>query len=148
LPHVLGSELFRRSDGERAPPQPKLDAEYLARHDPLTGLPNRIMLQEEAHHWIMRLGGGPMALILMDLNDFKEINGTLGHSPGDRGLRQVGERLTAFRVEGTLVARLGGDEFAILRTMTDPVSAEQLAVTVSEALRRPFLVSGMTLEID
>ena len=150
VPRVLGSGLLRRSDGERAPPLPgpKLDAEYLARHDSLTGLPNRIMLQEEAHTWIMRLGGGAMALILMDLNDFKEVNDTLGHSTGDQVLRQVGERLSAFRVEGTLVARLGGDEFAILRTMTDPVSAEQLAESVSESLRRPFLVSGMTLEID
>ena len=107
-----------------------------------------MLLREEAQRLIMRLNGDAMALILMDLNEFKEVNDTLGHFAGDQLLRQVGERLAGFATESTLVARLGGDEFAILRSQADAVTAEQLAMRVGESLRRPFLVSGMTLEID
>jgi diguanylate cyclase (GGDEF)-like protein len=133
---------------QRLPATPALDTEYLARHDALTGLPNRVLLREEAQRRIMRLNGDAMALILMDLNEFKEVNDTLGHFAGDQLLRQVGERLAGFTTESTLVTRLGGDEFAILRNQADAVTAEQLAMRVGESLRRPFLVSGMTLEID
>jgi diguanylate cyclase (GGDEF)-like protein len=133
---------------QRLPATPALDTEYLARHDALTGLPNRVLLREEAQRRIMRLNGDAMALILMDLNEFKEVNDTLGHFAGDQLLRQVGERLAGFTTESTLVTRLGGDEFAILRNQADAVTAEELAMRVGESLRRPFLVSGMTLEID
>ncbi|HZI34636.1 MAG TPA: EAL domain-containing protein, partial [Gaiellales bacterium] len=133
---------------QRLPATPALDTEYLARHDALTGLPNRVLLREEAQRRIMHLNGDAMALILMDLNEFKEVNDTLGHFAGDQLLRQVGERLAGFTTESTLVTRLGGDEFAILRSQADAVTAEQLAMRVGESLRRPFLVSGMTLEID
>src|SRR6476646_3543888 len=155
LPHLGGIQLPARRPRARKPGKqprlpatPALDTEYLARHDALTGLPNRVLLREEAQRLIMRLNGDAMALILMDLNEFKEVNDTLGHFAGDQLLRQVGERLARFTTESTLVARLGGDEFAILRSQADAVSAEQLAMRVGESLRRPFLVSGMTLEID
>ncbi|HEV8450162.1 MAG TPA: EAL domain-containing protein [Gaiellales bacterium] len=150
LPHLRRPQLPARRLRRpvRLPNTPVLDTEYLARHDPLTGLPNRVLLREEAQRLIMRLNGDAMALILMDLNEFKEVNDTLGHFAGDQLLRQVGERLSRFTTESTLVTRLGGDEFAILRTHADAVTAEQLAMRVGEALRRPFLVSGMTLEID
>ena len=150
LPHLRRPQLPARKPGTppRLPATPALDTEYLARHDALTGLPNRVLLREEAQRLIMRLNGDAMALILMDLNEFKEVNDTLGHFAGDQLLRQVGERLARFTTESTLVARLGGDEFAILRSQADAVTAEQLARRVGESLRRPFLVSGMTLEID
>ena len=150
LPHLRRPQLPARRPGKppRLPSTPALDTEYLARHDALTGLPNRVLLREEAQRLIMRLNGDAMALILMDLNEFKEVNDTLGHFAGDQLLRQVGERLARFATESTLVARLGGDEFAILRSQADAVTAEQLAMRVGESLRRPFLVSGMTLEID
>jgi diguanylate cyclase (GGDEF)-like protein len=150
LPHLRRTQLADRKPGKppRLPSSPALDTEYLARHDALTGLPNRVLLREEAQRLIMRLNGDAMALILMDLNEFKEVNDTLGHFAGDQLLRQVGERLARFATESTLVARLGGDEFAILRSQADAVTAEQLAMRVGESLRRPFLVSGMTLEID
>jgi diguanylate cyclase (GGDEF)-like protein len=150
LPHLRRPQLPARRPGKppRLPSTPALDTEYLARHDALTGLPNRVLLREEAQRLIMRLNGDTMALILMDLNEFKEVNDTLGHFAGDQLLRQVGERLARFATESTLVARLGGDEFAILRSQADAVTAEQLAMRVGESLRRPFLVSGMTLEID
>ena len=150
LPHLRRPQLPARRPGKPPPlpSTPALDTEYLARHDALTGLPNRVLLREEAQRLIMRLNGDAMALILMDLNEFKEVNDTLGHFAGDQLLRQVGERLARFATESTLVARLGGDEFAILRSQADAVTAEQLAMRVGESLRRPFLVSGMTLEID
>jgi diguanylate cyclase (GGDEF)-like protein len=150
LPHLHRPQLPARkpSKPQRLPATPALDTEYLARHDALTGLPNRVLLREEAQRLIMRLNGDTMALILMDLNEFKEVNDTLGHFAGDQLLRQVGERLAGFTTESTLVTRLGGDEFAILRSQADAVTAEQLAMRVGESLRRPFLVSGMTLEID
>jgi diguanylate cyclase (GGDEF)-like protein len=147
LPHVLRPELLPRRPKLRAAPGP--DSDYLARHDALTALPNRLLLREEAQHRIMRLNGRSLALILMDLNEFKEVNDTLGHFAGDQLLRLVGERLGRFgREPGTLVARLGGDEFAILQSGAAPDTAEQLALRVGESLRRPFVVSGMTLEID
>ncbi|HSS55022.1 MAG TPA: EAL domain-containing protein [Gaiellales bacterium] len=150
LPHLRRPQLPARKarKPQRLPATPALDTEYLARHDALTGLPNRVLLREEAQRRIMRLNGDAMALILMDLNEFKEVNDTLGHFAGDQLLRQVGERLAGFTTESTLVTRLGGDEFAILRSQADAVTAEQLAMRVGESLRRPFLVSGMTLEID
>jgi diguanylate cyclase len=150
LPHLLRPELLRVPRLPRLPAAtPDLDSEYLARHDALTALPNRLLLREEAQQRIMRLNGDRLALILMDLNEFKEVNDTLGHFAGDQLLRQVGERLARFGHEpGTLVARLGGDEFAILQSAAGDAPAEALAMRVGEALRRPFLVSGMTLEID
>jgi diguanylate cyclase len=148
LPHVLRPDLLRVPRVPRRRSAPELDSEYLARHDALTALPNRLLLREEAQHRIMRLNGDRLALILMDLNEFKEVNDTLGHFAGDQLLRQVGERLARFGHEpGTLVARLGGEEFAILQSAGGE-PAEALATRVGEVLRRPFLVSGMTLEID
>src|SRR6478752_6597033 len=98
LPHLHRPQLPARKPPKpkRLPATPALDTEYLARHDALTGLPNRVLLREEAQRRIMRLNGDAMALILMDLNEFKEVNDTLGHFAGDQLLRQVGERLAGF----------------------------------------------------
>jgi diguanylate cyclase len=147
LPHVLRPEVLPARP-RRAVKGPRIDAEYLARHDALTALPNRLLLQEEAQTRIMR-ASGQVALILMDLNEFKEVNDTLGHFAGDQLLRQVADRLARFaREPGTLVARLGGDEFAVLRNNAEPSDAEELASRISETLGRPFLIAGMTLELE
>jgi len=147
LPHVIRPDLL--PERPRKPAKgPRLDSDYLARHDALTALPNRLLLQEEAQSRIMR-ASGPLALILMDLNEFKEVNDTLGHFAGDQLLRQVGERLARFaREPGTLVARLGGDEFAVLRENAEAAEAEELAGRISETLGRPFTIAGMTLALD
>ena len=147
LPHVLRPDLLPELP-KRPVKGPRLDAEYLARHDALTGLPNRLLLQEESQSRIIRKKGS-LALILMDLTEFKEVNDTLGHFAGDQLLRQVADRLNRFaREPGTLVARLGGDEFAVLRNDAEAPEAEQLAERISETLGRPFLIAGMTLELD
>ncbi|MGW1561517.1 putative bifunctional diguanylate cyclase/phosphodiesterase [Streptomyces sp. NPDC002144] len=120
-------------------------------HDPVTGLPNRTLLLERTHRALLRGRREPAltCLLFIDLDDFKNVNDTLGHSCGDQLLKAVGERL-----EGTLrrtdtAARLGGDEFAVL--MEDaklPLDAELLAAQVIQTLSRPFRLSGETVNVS
>ena len=90
--------------------------EYNALHDDLTDLPNRVLFEDRASNAI-RLAlraEDPLALLLMDLDEFKQVNDTLGHHCGDELLKQVAGRLVECLRDGDTVARLGGDEFAIL----------------------------------
>lgn len=109
----------------------------LAFHDPLTGLPNRKLLQEQ----IRRSTSGPLpddrrlALLMLDLDDFKQINDRLGHTAGDALLCEIAERLKSLVREPDLVARLGGDEFVILLTEARPGEARGLAERVLETFR-------------
>nr|BFE66993.1 hypothetical protein GCM10020092_002940 [Actinoplanes digitatis] len=94
---------------------------YAAAHDPLTGLANRRELLEQATEiFRARKADGMCAMLLIDLNHFKEVNDTLGHGAGDEVLREVANRLEASASPGDLVARLGGDEFAVLFTGLPP----------------------------
>ncbi|HET6519558.1 MAG TPA: diguanylate cyclase, partial [Geminicoccaceae bacterium] len=124
--------------------------ERLALHDALTGLPNRTLLFDRIDHAVRRAerDGQPLALLLLDLNRFKEVNDTLGHHMGDLLLQQVGRRLqTPLRASDTL-ARLGGDEFAVLLPApTDLATACAVAERMVEALSRPFEIDGLTLEV-
>jgi diguanylate cyclase (GGDEF)-like protein len=126
--------------------------EHQARHDPLTGLPNRTWLAERLGVRIdeARAKGERVALLLMDLDHFKEINDGLGHYAGDQLLKLIGPRLAPLleRTQGE-IARLGGDEFAvIMRGTADDgellANAAELVVT----LREPFQVGMMQLGID
>jgi len=128
------------------------DAEFHARHDPLTGLPNRKWLGEQLALRIREAeaAGERLALLLMDLDRFKEINDALGHHAGDQLLKLIGPRLAplldAKRGE---IARLGGDEFAII--MQGIVSEDALLVAASDlvvALHEPFDVGMLHLGID
>jgi diguanylate cyclase (GGDEF)-like protein len=113
-----------------------------ARHDPLTGLPNRNRFNE-----IVAETNGPMAVLLVDLDRFKEINDTLGHDHGDLLLRSVGARMSdQFGRRGT-VARLGGDEFAVLLPHAGGGDAAQAAVSLLAVLEQPFEVGELQLEI-
>jgi PleD family two-component response regulator len=89
---------------------------YLANFDPLTDLPNRNLYYERLEHALQLATRSrtPLALILLDLNEFKEINDTMGHQTGDLLLKQLGPRIKAALRESDMVARLGGDEFAVL----------------------------------
>ncbi|HVU72320.1 MAG TPA: EAL domain-containing protein [Mycobacteriales bacterium] len=128
---------------------------YQALHDALTGLPNRLLFRDRLEQAVenARETGTTSALILLDLDHFKEVNDTLGHSVGDVLLREVGERLShSVRAHDT-VARLGGDEFAVLMTnMANEDEARARAVTIVDALRRPVgadeLVARLGLEIE
>lgn len=124
--------------------------EYLALHDNLTGLPNRTLVMDRLDHAIAasRRGGEPLALLLLDLDRFKEINDTLGHAVGDSLLTEVGQLLSEPLRESDTVARLGGDEFAILLpSVTGLAQARDIAERVAGVLARPFPVEGITVEV-
>jgi diguanylate cyclase (GGDEF)-like protein len=120
--------------------------EHEALHDSLTGLPNRTLLGRSLDAALD--DGGPVGVLLMDLDGFKEINDTLGHQTGDQVLCEVASRLGA-AVDGQgLVARLGGDEFAIvLSLLTGTDQALDLAHRVKNAIRQPIDLSTLTLEV-
>ena len=124
--------------------------EHQSLHDALTGLPNRVLFRDRVQQAVRaaeRRHGGA-AVMIMDLDHFKEVNDTLGHHHGDVLLQEVAERLkTTLRTADT-VARLGGDEFGVL--LPDVLGAEDaqaVAEILQTALREPFVVDGLTLEM-
>ena len=126
------------------------ELERMALHDALTGLPNRTLLHDRIEQAIRNAqrARNQMAVLLLDLDRFKDINDTLGHHVGDLLLTEVGPRLQQPLRSADTVARLGGDEFAILLLgPTDLEMACRVAERVVEALRRPFAIQDLTLEI-
>ncbi|MBW8890536.1 MAG: EAL domain-containing protein [Fibrobacteres bacterium] len=115
-------------------------------HDTLTGLPNRVLLLERLGRAIERARrnpGAPCAVLALDLDRFKFINDSMGHSQGDRLLTAFSRRLEAILPEGTTLARLGGDEFCVLlEDLSDVKLAPALADRVLEALSLPFDIEG------
>jgi diguanylate cyclase (GGDEF)-like protein/PAS domain S-box-containing protein len=115
----------------------------LAFHDPLTGLANRALFRDRTKHAITRLerSGGQLAVLFIDLDDFKTVNDSLGHSVGDTLLIALGERLASCVRSGDTAARLGGDEFAVLiEELEDPADAEEVARRVITAFDQPFTI--------
>jgi diguanylate cyclase (GGDEF)-like protein/PAS domain S-box-containing protein len=119
--------------------------------DQLTGLPNRALLQDRTEQ-VLRAAdrrGDTAALLLIDLDRFKEVNDTLGHHHGDLLLQQVAARLTGVLRDSDTVARLGGDEFAVLLPHIHGVpDAMAAAEKITAALDAPFVVDGLTLDVD
>lgn len=114
---------------------------HMAQHDALTDLPNRVLLRERMEHAIAvtRNGGVDLAVLMLDLDRFKEVNDTLGHPTGDALLRAVAARLRECTTETALIARLGGDEFAVIDYVTNPaMEAAALAENIKKALCEPF----------
>lgn len=118
-----------------------------ARTDDLTGLPNRRHLLEAAELAIQP-GAGPAALLMVDLDRFKEVNDSLGHAVGDELLVAVGRRLSACLRSGDLLARLGGDEFAVLLRGTDVADARVFAARMSAELSSAFPLDGLEIHVD
>ena len=120
-----------------------------ARTDELTGLPNRRLFFESLAASLELGAEETTAVLMIDLDRFKEINDSLGHHVGDDVLRQLGPRLTdAVGISGT-VARLGGDEFGlVLSAPVDAAAAIGVAERVREVLRQPFQLEGMSLRVD
>ena len=123
--------------------------EHQALHDALTGLPNRVLARDRLDQAILlaRRQQSRVALMIIDLDHFKEVNDTFGHQAGDQLLRQVGERFTAELRETDTVARLGGDEFAIVLLGTDLDGARRVADKLLATLERPFVVEGQALDV-
>jgi diguanylate cyclase (GGDEF)-like protein len=128
-----------------------VDREREALSDGLTGLPNRLFLLERTSRALDvggRAGVGT-AVLIVDLDHFKEINDTLGHYVGDQLLRQVGARLRMVMRVGDTVARLGGEEFGVLACDLDGrADAEQVADRLVSALMQPFTIDGVRLDVQ
>jgi diguanylate cyclase (GGDEF)-like protein len=121
--------------------------ERAARVDALTGLPNRRVLQSAVTE--SRSRNGPLALLLLDLDRFRNVNDALGHVHGDRLLVEVAHRLAEVVPKHDLVVRLGGDEFAVLATRVDgPGAARRIAGHLAEALNRPFALDGLPVDVS
>lgn len=124
---------------------------HLAYYDPLTALPNRTRLHDRLQAAIVaaQFEDHPMALLLLDLNRFKEINDTLGHHRGDFLLQQVGQRLSEIVYEPNMVARLGGDEFAVLLPkLTEKEDVHAVAHKIIEALAKPMMIEDLPIVVD
>jgi diguanylate cyclase (GGDEF)-like protein/PAS domain S-box-containing protein len=123
---------------------------HQALHDGLTGLPNRALFNDRLSQALAMVGrsGVPLAVLLMDLDSFKEINDTLGHHSGDALLEELGERLETCVRAGDTVARLGGDEFGFLLLDVSPSGAVEVVDRIRQALAEPFRLQGLTLQVE
>ncbi|MBR1248936.1 EAL domain-containing protein [Bradyrhizobium sp. AUGA SZCCT0169] len=123
----------------------QLETEKAVRQDPLTHLPNRFAFNESLGSGLTRLShsGEEFAILLLDLDRFKEVNDQFGHPAGDEFLIQVATRLRRCTREAEIVARIGGDEFAIIVTnLTKAEEALALAERIAAAFADPFLIEG------
>jgi diguanylate cyclase (GGDEF)-like protein len=125
-------------------------SQHQALHDPLTGLPNRELFGDRVEQAIRASDRGlqPAALLLLDLDRFKDVNDTLGHHHGDLLLGEVAARLTGTLRAVDTVARLGGDEFAVLLPDASADGAAAVAQKVRTALHQPLTLDGVGLDLD
>jgi diguanylate cyclase (GGDEF)-like protein/PAS domain S-box-containing protein len=143
---AVGISVVARDISERKHLERQL--EHQALHDALTGLPNRALFQDRLDHAIARgkrpvTPGQKLAVLFIDLDDFKVINDTLGHRIGDDLLVAVAQRIQAALRPSDTAARLGGDEFTVLlENIDDPSAARLVADRILEQLRRPFVLEG------
>jgi diguanylate cyclase (GGDEF)-like protein len=124
-------------------------AGHLALHDTLTGLPNRVLLNERLEQALARTKcGEAVAIHILDLDQFKHVNDTLGHPMGDKLLRMVAERLGMLVRETDTIARMGGDEFAIVQApLVQASDAQALGLRIIEAVSQPYEIDGQHIMI-
>jgi diguanylate cyclase (GGDEF)-like protein len=120
--------------------------EHQAFHDPLTGLANRVLFIDRLEHALARRGA-QVAVLFLDLDDFKVVNDRLGHAHGDDLLRQVSDRMRDCLRPADTPARMGGDEFAILLEDVDDDSLMEVAERIVQCFREPFIVSGTEVRV-
>jgi diguanylate cyclase (GGDEF)-like protein/PAS domain S-box-containing protein len=147
-PAVRGLALNFRDISERKALEHQL--RQMAFHDPLTLLANRTLFRDRVQHALALVQSGqlPVAVLFLDLDNFKTINDSLGHDAGDRILGAVAQRIVKNTRTSDTVARLGGDEFAVLvESVASPVEVRSVAETLIEVLRAPFLLDGKEVAI-
>ena len=123
---------------------------HQALHDSLTGLANRALFSDRVQHAIersRRAAESSLAVLFLDLDDFKTINDSLGHGAGDELLVEVGRRLEQTLRPGDTAARLGGDEFAVLLEDTEAAAPQEVAAWLLEAFESPFVVQGKQVQV-
>ncbi|MBR0780705.1 bifunctional diguanylate cyclase/phosphodiesterase [Bradyrhizobium iriomotense] len=122
---------------------------HMARHDALTGLPNRVLFHEQLEHGLNRAkSDDQLAVLCLDLDHFKDINDSLGHPIGDALLKEVGRRLKATVGESDTVARLGGDEFAVVQIgRSEETAARSLAGRLVEVISAPYEIDDHQIVI-
>lgn len=124
--------------------------EFLAHHDGLTGLANRTLMNDRLSQALSYANRrtGQVAVLALDLDSFKNVNDTLGHAAGDNVLMQTADRLRQSVRSGDTIARIGGDEFIVIQTDTiQPNGAAEAAQRIIEALSRPLVYAGTTLQL-
>jgi len=146
-PLISGVVLTLRNVTERKAFE--LQLAHQATHDPLTDLPNRLLLNQRLAEELGRTPAGTasVGVLFIDLDDFKLVNDTLGHVIGDQLLVQVGRRIAATLRSGDLAARLGGDEFAVLSPLPGAEAAVVLASRLSQALGTAFQIGSNTIAV-
>jgi diguanylate cyclase (GGDEF)-like protein len=145
---LINRELRRAEHAEGALRESEMEMKFLAQHDTLTGLPNRAMFQEQAQQLIAQAARHDRraALLFIDLDNFKQVNDTLGHGTGDALLKAAASRLRLATREEDLVARLGGDEFCVLLSeVTGPADAAAVAQKLLAALVDNFRIGEREL---
>jgi diguanylate cyclase (GGDEF)-like protein/PAS domain S-box-containing protein len=147
-PRITALVLTARDVTDRYELQQRLT--HQAAHDGLTGLLNRAALLETGRNLLRRArsGGTPLSVVMMDLDRFKEVNDTLGHTYGDRLLIEVGNRLQPLLRSDDVLARLGGDEFAVLMPGLDRDAAPDAARRLLTAFQEPFTVDDLDLDVQ
>jgi diguanylate cyclase (GGDEF)-like protein len=120
---------------------------FQAYHDVLTGLPNRGAIQEELQAAIQTAGGGSLAVLMLDLSRFKEINDTLGHHTGDKVLLEVAQRLKSLTRTSDAVGRLGGDEFLMVLKQTDAEAAGGMAARILAGMQTAIRIADVEIDM-
>lgn len=120
---------------------------HLARHDPLTGLSNRMHFHERLREALVKRSDEPIAVMVIDLDDFKLVNDTLGHPAGDALLAEMATRLSVCAGNKGMAARLGGDEFALMIPVARAEAAASTAQAILSAVLQPYVVGDETVNI-